>query len=80
MKKEKATDISTPESSPDITSSRKWRNKQIDRFVAWEMFCRYIKHEHTIEMSHSDMCDRIGTPKDLLRNILKSVRKKLNGQ
>jgi hypothetical protein len=63
-----------------ITATQKWRNEQIDRLAAWEMLCRYIKHEHTTEMSHSDMCDKIGTPKDLLRNIIKSARNKLNGK
>ena len=75
-----ATDMSTKKESKDITASRKWRNKQIDRLSAWEMLCRYIRHEHTIEMSHSDMCDRIGTPKDLLRHVLESARKKINGK
>ncbi len=64
----------------DITSSRKWRNEQIDRLAAWEMFCRYIRHEHTIEMSHRDMCDRIGLPKDLIRAIIENLKNKLNGQ
>jgi hypothetical protein len=63
-----------------LTATQKWRNEQIDRLCAWEMLCRYIKHEHTTEMSHSDMCDRIGTPKDLLRKILKSARTKINGK
>ena len=64
----------------DITTSRKWRNEQIDRLAAWEMFCRYIRHEHTIEMSHRDMCDRIGMPKDLIRAIINNLKEKLNGQ
>ena len=77
----KAIDMSTRNGNnkKDITSSRKWRNEQIDRLAAWEMFCRYIRHEHTIEMSHRDMCDRIGMPKDLIRAIIQNLKNKLNG-
>jgi hypothetical protein len=72
--------IKRKQSNKDITTSRKWRNEQIDRLASWEMFCRYIRHEHTIEMSHSDMCDRIGISKDFIRSIIQNLKNKLDGQ
>jgi hypothetical protein len=30
-------------------------------------------------MSHRDMCDRIGMPKDLIRAIINNLKEKLNG-
>jgi len=68
------------EYSKEITSSRKWRNEQIHRLASWEMLRRFILHEHTIEMSHRDMCDRIGMPKDYIRNIIQNLRNKIDGQ
>ena len=82
MTREKAIDTFTKEETAktDITNSTIWRNEHIDRLAAWEMLCRYIKHDHTVPMSNRDMCDRIAMPKDLIRKTIESIKDRENGQ
>lgn len=82
MTREKAIDTFTKEETvkTDITNSTIWRNEHIDRLAAWEMLCRYIKHDHTVPMSNRDMCDRIAMPKDLIRKTIESIKDRENGQ
>ncbi len=82
MTRERAIDTFTKEETvkTDITNSTIWRNEHIDRLAAWEMLCRYIKHDHTVPMSNRDMCDRIAMPKDLIRKTIESIKDRENGQ
>ena len=82
MTREKAIDTFIKEETvkTDITNSTIWRNEHIDRLAAWEMLCRYIKHDHTVPMSNRDMCDRIAMPKDLIRKTIESIKDRENGQ
>lgn len=74
------TSIKKETDKTDITNSTIWRNEHMDRLAAWEMLCRYIKHDHTVPMSNRDMCDRIAMPKDLIRKTIESIKDRVNGQ
>lgn len=73
--RESRTDTSNSE---DITLSKTWCKEQTDRFIAWELLCRYIKNEHIVPMKSLNLCDRIGVSKTYVTTLLKGVREKLN--
>ena len=62
----------------DITLSKDWCREQTERFISWELFCRYIKCENQLPMKSLNLCDRIGVSKTYVTTLIKGVREKLN--
>jgi hypothetical protein len=72
---ESHTDLSRTE---DITLSKKWQKEQTERFIAWELLCRYLRGDHMVPMRSLNLCDRIGVSKTYVTTLIRSVREKLN--
>jgi hypothetical protein len=62
----------------DVTLSQKWCRENSDRFAAFEVLKRYVKHETGVPMSTEDLYDKIGFSKTYIRRVIKSIPKKLN--
>jgi hypothetical protein len=62
----------------DKTLSQKWCRENSDRFAAFEILKRYVKHETRIPMSTEDLYDKIGVSKTYIRRVIKSIPEKIN--
>jgi hypothetical protein len=68
------------DTSNDITLNNRWISQQVDRLVAWEMFCRIAKHEELYPIKTSDLCDKIGVNDQYFYRVLYNVKNKLNAK
>ena len=59
----------------DITLDEDWIDKQVDRFLAWEILVRALTL-NTQESPAEKLCDMIGMPKNYVYGILKKAKKK----
>jgi 23S rRNA A1618 N6-methylase RlmF len=59
----------------DITLDEDWIDKQVDRFLAWEILVRALTL-NTQEIPAEKLCDMIGMPKNYVYGILKKAKKK----
>jgi hypothetical protein len=74
MKPESVTD--TPY---DITLNRGWIFEQVDRLIAWEIFCRGVTHKSGLPILPYDLCDMISAPSmEYISHILRSAKNKVN--
>ena len=69
-----------PDISNDITLDRKWVGEQIDRFIAWEIFCSIADYKNRYPLKNKDLCDRIGVNQQFCHHILYNVKNKLNAK
>lgn len=68
------------DTSNDITLNTYWISEQIDRLVAWEMFCRMANNQEDYPIKTSDLCDRIGVNDQYFYSVLYNVKNKLNAK
>lgn len=62
------------------TLSQSWCREQSDRFMAFEVLKRFVKHETQVPMTTDDLYDKIGISKTYIRRLLKSIPERLNKQ
>ena len=77
MSQESVIDMSKHD---DVTQSQNWCRAQSDRFMAFEVLKRHVKHETQVPMSTEDLYDRIGVSKTYIRRLIKSIPSKINEQ
>ena len=51
-----------------------------DRLIIWETFKRYVKHESKLPMTNMELCDKIGSSRNHLSNMLQIIKQRLNGE
>ena len=64
----------------DITLDPEWIEEQINRLAGWEYLNRHVRHQLSTPMRPQELCDRIGTYKGYVREVTKSVYKKINAK
>ena len=63
-----------------ITTDYKWNQQNKDRLIMWETFIRHVKHESKLPMTNMELCDKIGSSRTLLSNMLQIIKHRLNGE
>ena len=61
----------------ELVGSRSFLNKEIDRFIAWEVFTRYFLEKTKNPMQPNEFCDRIGVGPRFTNGINTSVKNKV---
>jgi hypothetical protein len=63
----------------DITLNRGWIFEQVDRLIAWEIFCRGVTHKSGLPILPYDLCDMISAPsREYISHIIQSAKNKVN--
>ena len=63
-----------------ITVDYKWNQQNKDRLIVWETFKRYVKHESKLPMSNVELCDKIGSSRTHLTNMIQLIKNRFNGE
>jgi hypothetical protein len=59
-----------------LVGSRAFLNKELDRFLAWEVLTRYFLGKAPMPMQPSEFCDKIGVNPRFTNGINDSIRRK----
>ena len=63
-----------------ITTDYRWNQQNKDRLIIWETFKRYVKHESKLPMTNMELCDKIGSSRTHITNMIQIIKNRLNGE